>query len=93
MSVVVACPVCKATNTDASCRRCRADLSMLFALESQRSHLLAQAQACAQQADGDGIVHAAENAERLRSGPDARRWLVYGHLLRHDFVSARRYLL
>ena len=41
---MIACPVCRAENAERTCRRCRADLGLLFDLESQRSIELAQAQ-------------------------------------------------
>jgi hypothetical protein len=31
------CPCCKAANTAATCRRCRADLSLLFEVEEARA--------------------------------------------------------
>ena len=38
------CPVCKADNSQGpQCRRCKADLSLLFALEEQRRRTLAEA--------------------------------------------------
>jgi hypothetical protein len=40
---VIACPVCRAENAERTCRRCRADLGLLFDLELQRSTDLAQA--------------------------------------------------
>ena len=40
------CPVCKAENADApQCRRCKADLSLLVALEQRRAQALTSAAA------------------------------------------------
>jgi hypothetical protein len=33
---VIACPVCRAENAERTCRRCRADLGLLFDVEAQR---------------------------------------------------------
>ena len=41
---VMRCPVCKAENAQGpACRRCKADLSLLFALEERRAWALAEA--------------------------------------------------
>src|SRR5262245_5707238 len=83
------CPVCKAENaTGPLCRRCRADLSLLFALEAQRARLIADAQSAAGRGDGDETVRLATAAQRLRGGDDTRRLLAVGHLLRGAFAEA-----
>jgi len=83
------CPVCKADNpTGPQCRRCRADLALLFALEDQRARLLAAAQTAAGAGDGDETVRLASAARQLRAGDDARRLLAVGHLLRGAFAEA-----
>jgi hypothetical protein len=85
------CPVCRAENEDPTCRRCRADLSPLIALESQRAHELGAAAVAAAQGQGAEVVYHAELAQRLRSGADALRWLALGHLLQRDFPRALAY--
>ena len=83
------CPVCRADNaTGPQCRRCRADLSLLFALEDQRAHLLAAAQAAIRRADGAEAVRLAAATRQLRDGDDARRVRALGHLLQRDFAAA-----
>jgi hypothetical protein len=83
------CPVCKAENaTGPQCRRCRADLSLLFALEEQRGRALAEARRHIGRGEGSPAVAAAQAAEALRSGADARRLLVLGYLLEHDLARA-----
>src|SRR5260370_1067423 len=85
------CPVCRAENTSGpQCRRCRADLSLLFALEERRARLLAAAQTAVQRGDADETVRLASAAERLRRGDDARRLVALGHLLDGDFAGAWR---
>jgi hypothetical protein len=83
------CPVCRAENTSgAQCRRCRADLSLLFALEDQRAHLLAAAQAAISCAEGGEALRLAEAARQLRDGGDVGRLRALGHLLQRDFAGA-----
>ncbi|SRR6266545_5823200 len=83
------CPVCRAEHSEGPhCRRCRADLSLLFTLEEQRQRLLEAAAACAVRGDGAGTTHFAAAAHDLRRGEDAARLLVLGHLLRRDFAAA-----
>jgi len=85
------CPVCRAENTAGpQCRRCRADLSLLFALEGQRAHWLAAAQAALTRADGSEVLRFAAAAQQLRDGEDVRRLHALGHLLRRDFAAAWR---
>ena len=85
------CPVCRAENEEPTCRRCKADLAPLFALEDQRARALAAAARAAWQGQGAEVVHHAELAQRLRGGDDALRWLAMGHLLERDFSRALAY--
>lgn len=85
------CPVCKAQNDQGpSCRRCKADLSLLFDLERQRAVELARAQRALAQGRWEDAIAAAGCVEELRAGGDARRVRALAHLLRRDFVSAWR---
>jgi hypothetical protein len=83
------CPVCRATNdAGAACRRCRADLTLCFAVESQRDRALAAARAAAIGGRlNDAICHA-ESAAELRRGPDADRLIATLHLLSRDFSAS-----
>jgi hypothetical protein len=83
------CPVCRAENaTGPQCRRCRADLSLLFALEDRCVKLLAAARAAIRRGEGGEAVRLAEAAQQLRDGDEVRRLLALGHLLRRDFAGA-----
>jgi hypothetical protein len=85
------CPVCKAENTQGpACRRCKADLSLLWALESRRELLLAAARRDLARADWQRTVTEAESAARLRQGDDAGRLVAAGRLLGRDFPWALR---
>jgi hypothetical protein len=80
------CPVCRATNDSGpACRRCKADLSLLFELESQRSAYLVQTQA---RLGDEAACAAARRADDLRHGDDARRLLALACLLRGEHAAA-----
>lgn len=87
------CPVCKAENsTPPACRRCKADLALLFAVEADRERCLYAARVALregrwveaqwQAARADGLRHDAE-AARLRAvaallgGDPAEAWRQY----------------
>jgi hypothetical protein len=83
------CPVCKAENTQGpQCRRCKADLSLLFQLEEQRAALLAAAAACLGSGRVEEALENAQRAHQLRYGEDTGRLLTQVFLLRRDFASA-----
>jgi len=85
------CPVCKADNSQGpQCRRCKADLSLLFALEDQRRRTLAEARRCLRRGEWQAAVGHAETASWLRGDEESRRLLATAHLLGRDFVAAWR---
>jgi hypothetical protein len=94
VSEPIRCPVCRADNPEGpSCRRCRADLTLLFRLEGQRERALGQARRYALAGEGAETLREARRAHALRAGEDSRRLLALGHLLSRDFAEAwRRYL-
>ena len=86
---MVRCPVCRAENTAGpQCRRCRADLGLLFALEEQRELTLSAGALCAARGQGSEAARLAGRAHWLRRGPDAARLLAIGRLLQRDFAGA-----
>ena len=83
------CPVCRVENAeDATCRRCKADLSLLVTLEQSRRHTLAKAAHAAASGDGLRTLQYAETAHRLRRDAESWRWLAVGGLLVRDFKLA-----
>lgn len=85
------CPVCKADNPwDTQCRRCKADLSLLFALEEQRHRTLAEARRCLRRGEWQTALEHAQTANRLRSDEDSRQLLAMVYLLGRDFLAAWR---
>ncbi len=85
------CPVCKAENAQGpQCRRCKADLSLLFALEDQRQRTLTEARQCLHRGDFVQAVRHAETADWLRGDEETKRLTAVAHLLNRDFASAWR---
>jgi Flp pilus assembly protein TadD len=83
--------VCKAqVENGPQCRRCRADLALLFTLEWQRAQALAAARTAIARGQGSEAIAAAERADELRHGPDACSLRALGHLLERDFAGAWR---
>ncbi|HVS36924.1 MAG TPA: hypothetical protein VMS17_15295 [Gemmataceae bacterium] len=91
------CPACKAENAVAAwspdhaataCRRCKADLSLLFALEEQRERTLAEARrllAAGRTEEADAL---AADADAMRSNAESRRLRAATRLMRRDFAAA-----
>ncbi len=93
MSFVLSCPVCRAAVVSGStCRRCRADLTLLVNLEKQREEVLARARSHAARQEWDRALALAHGAEALRSGPDTSRLLAAIYLARRDFSQAWQWL-
>ncbi len=85
------CPVCRAeVERGPQCRRCRADLSLLFALEDQRRHVLREAYRAFDRGDMSDAVTLADHAHNLRQDEESARLLAVGCLLQRDFASAWR---
>jgi hypothetical protein len=83
------CPVCKADNIQTPlCRRCKASLSLLFALEDQRRRALARARDCLRRGLWPQAAHHAAEADWLRGDEESRRMKATAHLLQRDFAAA-----
>lgn len=86
------CPVCKAENSQGpACRRCKADVSLLYALDERRDGLLAAARLALSDGRWHDALAQVERAWRLRRGADAGRLLAVAHLLGRDFRQAWRW--
>jgi hypothetical protein len=85
----IPCPCCKAANdTGPNCRRCKADLSLLFALEERRAVLLASARGLAAEAKYAESLDVLDQAAQLRGGTDVHRLRAAVSLLARDFPAA-----
>lgn len=83
------CPVCKADNSQGShCRRCKADLALLFALEGQRRRTLSEARSCLGRGEWQAALEHAEAADWLRGDEQTQRLMAAAHLLSRDFDAA-----
>src|SRR5947207_621133 len=85
------CPVCRAElSSGPTCRRCRADLSLLFALEDQRQELLRRAAANLARGQGAAAANLAHQAVGIHLDADALRLRAAGALLCRDYAGAWR---
>ncbi len=85
------CPVCKAENHQGpQCRRCKADLVLLFTLEEQRLRALTKARRYLAEEQWHRAAECAEESERIRTGEDARRIQAVAHLLDRNFSETWR---
>jgi hypothetical protein len=83
------CPVCRAENTTGpACRRCRADLSLLAAVEARRDFHFTRACIALREGRLDAARNDLDRAEELRAGPDVRRVRACLSLLAGDFPAA-----
>jgi hypothetical protein len=83
------CPVCRAdSNEGPSCRRCRADLSLLFQLEEARAKLLRRAGQQAARGNWTELTRLAEKAHFLRRDTDSARLAAIGWLMQAAFDRA-----
>jgi hypothetical protein len=83
------CPVCRAeVDHRPQCRRCRADLSLLVALEEQRQGALREANQALAAGDGPQLLAAASRAHLLRQDEESARLVALAYLLCRDFASA-----
>ena len=86
------CPVCRAANDGAapSCRRCKADLALVVAVEARRVGLLGTAKSAMAAGDFEAALRYLASAEAVRGGADVDRLKAVGHLLNRDFAAAWR---
>jgi hypothetical protein len=83
------CPVCRAeVEQGPQCRRCRADLSLLFSLEAQRRSILAAALENLRQGQWHRAVELADAADGVRRDGDNQRVRGLAAVLQHDFARA-----
>lgn len=87
----VSCPVCKAENsTPPNCRRCKADLSMIFALEQNKARLVAQALKALEEKRWQEAQEWARQARALSEEEEIEKLLALTSLLCGDFHQAWR---
>src|SRR5438445_1730446 len=80
------CPVCRAANdVGPTCRRCKADLTLCFAVEARRARAVAGAVRELAAGNLSTALAYADQAHAFRHGRDTRWLLGLIHLLRRDF--------
>ena len=86
------CPVCRAANDGAvtTCRRCKADLRLVVAVEARRVRLLGAAKSALAAGECDATLRHLAAAEAVRGGADVERVKAAAHLLNRDFAAAWR---
>jgi len=83
------CPVCRAQVEEGpQCRRCRADLSLLFRLDDQRTHALTVAEQCLRQRRPAQALALADGADALRHDEESQRLRILSLLCQRDFARA-----
>ena len=87
--LTIACPCCRAGNSAGpNCRRCSADLSLLFKLEGDRESLLANAGHHLAAGNVSDALRLLSRAESLRPGEDIARLRAVANLLNLDYRTA-----
>jgi hypothetical protein len=85
------CPVCRAENNRGpQCRRCRADLGLLFQLEEQRRYALEEAGRSAARGRLRRARVLLAGIEALRRDAESARLRALVSLLERDFAGAWR---
>ena len=86
------CPACRADNEQKpACRRCRADLSLLWAIEEERDGLMQSARACLRRGQTDLALEHLRRARQLLRGTDVEQLESVAHLLACNFSAALRH--
>lgn len=89
--MLLTCPLCRAGNdAGPNCRRCKADLSLLFTVEAQREAKLGAARSALAQGEPIRAFHEARQADELRHGADVARFHAELALRRREFSEAWR---
>jgi hypothetical protein len=90
VNLALRCPVCRAgDNRGPQCRRCKADLALLWRLEEERERGLQAARRHAGLGQAADCLRAARRANLLRSDADSLELLAVAHLLLREYAKAR----
>ena len=85
----LSCPVCRAENaTGPVCRRCRADLTLVAAVEARREYHLAAARCATRDGRYDDALEELTSAAGLRDGPDIRQIRACAYLMAGHFAAS-----
>lgn len=85
----VPCPCCKASNdAGPACRRCKADLSLLFAADADAAALLSRARTALAAGSFPEAEALADRSAAVRRTPAALRVRAAARLMRGHFAGA-----
>jgi hypothetical protein len=87
--MTLVCPCCKAPNDATTCRRCKADLSLMGRLETHRDHLLNEVRTHVLNGDLHQAGQRVDRAIALRSDDSSLRLKTVLALLGRDFDEGR----
>lgn len=86
--MTLTCPCCRASNETVTCRRCRADLSLLSAVEARRAfHVTSAKRFAADGRAGEALRHV-DLAAELRGGADVSQLRAALLLMQGDYAGA-----
>ena len=86
--MTIPCPCCRASNESTTCRRCKADLSLLFAVEARRGYLIESARFNLAEGKVESAELALQEAAGLRAGEDLTPLWALVSLLKGDYTEA-----
>jgi hypothetical protein len=90
-TMFICCPLCRAENgSSPTCRRCKADLSMLVSLVARRNWLFDQAMAAWAQGRRKDAFAFLQSAGEIRQDAELHKRVAVLSLLEGDFASAFR---
>jgi hypothetical protein len=85
------CPVCRADNDEKpACRRCKADLTLMWAVEERRGGFLRAAHNCLRLGQYEQALDHLGRVRELRQGADADRLMALVNMMAGDFAEALR---
>ncbi len=88
--MTIPCPCCRASNETLTCRRCKADLSLLIAVEARRGYLVESARFDLAEGKVERAESALQEAAGLRTGQDLVPLRALVSLLNGDYAGAWR---
>ena len=87
--MTIHCPCCRASNETATCRRCKADLTLLVAVEARRQYLMDEARYAL--SAGSCADAPFDEAAGLRDGADVAQLRALAALLKRDYAEALQF--
>ncbi len=86
--MTIHCPCCRASGDGPICRRCKADLTLLMAVEARRQFLVEEACFALGERDVDLAEASLNEAVGLRAGADVAQLRAITALLKRDYAGA-----